>query len=155
MNPLALVPLRFWIYGAVAAAIGFLLWRDHHQTTKLNVRTAEVRELTATLKLEREHRRRSDEASNRYQARIQELEAQRTADGFGAVRLCRRPVIRVSPAAGGPDVPAVPDELEPAWRDIEVGRDIGPELERFGYECEANAIRLDELQRFIRGESPR
>jgi len=33
---LKLIPLRWWIYLAAAAALGGLLWHDHHQTQRAN-----------------------------------------------------------------------------------------------------------------------
>ncbi len=102
--------------------------------------------------IEIENRRFADERSNRFQGRIRELEDQRTADGFGAIRVCRRPVFQVPTAtagrtAGGSDAASLPDDAGAA----EVSTDVGPAAELYGTRCEANAIKLDELQEWVRG----
>jgi hypothetical protein len=100
--------------------------------------------------IEIENRRFADESSKDYQARIRELEDQRTADSFGAIRVCRRPVIHLSaaaagPAAGGPDAAAVPADPGAA----EVSVDVGPAADLYGTRCEANTIQVRALERWI------
>ena len=146
---------------AVAGVVGVIAkWK--HDASLLPVERAahkaDVKKLEDTISarderiaIEIENRRFADEASNRYQGRIRELEDQRTADGFGAIRVCRRPVLKLStaaagPAAGGSDAAAAPGDPGAA----EVSVDVGPAADLYGTRCEANTIQVEELQRWIR-----
>lgn len=146
---------------AVAGAVAVVAkWK--HDAALLPVERAahkaDIRKLNETISqrderiaIEIENRRFADESSNRYQTRARELEEQRLADGFGAIRVCRRPVLKLpaathGDAAGGADAAAVPGEPGAA----EVSVDVGPAADVYGTRCELNTIALSELQRFER-----
>lgn len=145
------------LWGVVAAAAAGLLFTvNHWRTQAAEYKVAQVewkRTLAAKdhlIEVERDNTRKANESSNRYEGRMRVLEDQRTADGFGAIRVCRRPIIRMSAAgaaSGQPDDAGLQGDAGAA----EVSVDVGPAADVFGTRCEANAIKLDELQRWIRG----
>jgi hypothetical protein len=154
------------LYGLLALAVGgavgvVVKWKHDAELLKVEraQHTADVQRLEATIAarderiaIEIENRRLADESSNHFQGRLRELEAQRLADGFGAIRVCRRPVLNLSTAApgaaaGGSDAAAVPGDPGAA----EVSTDVGPAADVYGTRCEANTIQVEELQGWIRG----
>lgn len=150
---------------AALAAAGTITVVVHwkHQAEQLPLERAahkaDVKKLNETISarderiaVEIENRRFADETSKHYEDRIRELEDQRTADSFGAIRVCRRPVVKLpaaaaaGPASGGSDAAAVPGDAGAA----EVSIDVGPAADLYGTRCEANTIQVEELQRWIR-----
>jgi hypothetical protein len=138
---------RIYIYAAIALAFGGLLLRDHIKTKQLNAARAENTQLTATLETERkarEHERAiAKKASDDYQARLDAISA---APDLGPVRLCKRPRVPAATEAG-----ATSGADEAATRHVEEpdAQDIGPQLNDFVKDCEANAAQLQALQGWI------
>lgn len=148
------------LYGALALGAGALLFTvNHWRTQAAEYKVAKVewkRTLAAKdarIAEEIDNTRKANDASSKFQGRVRALEDQRTADGFGVVRMCRRPVLRLpqASAASGSDAAAAPDDSQP----LEADRDIGPELDQYGTESELNLIQVDELQAWIRSACSR
>lgn len=136
-----LIGIAYVVNGWREDAATLLIEREAHAKEVVRLNDRIVAEITNT--------RKANEASNRYQARIAELEKpEPTATPFPAVRVCNSAPARVpeARAASGSDAAAAPDDA-PA---DEGNRDIGPDLKAFALRCEANAIQLDELQNWIR-----
>jgi hypothetical protein len=157
------VPLRWWIYTAAAAALGYVLWHDHHVTHKLNAervtnaielrdrdakiktRDARIADLDRTLKLQWE-------ASNAYQHALEDLRTQRDRIPTRAVRLCIG-AEQLPSTAGGPGE-ARSEGLPAASRPgPQVGRDIGPELYQLADEADQCAAQRDALINWIKRAS--
>lgn len=141
------IPVRFYLYAAAAALIGYLLWREHSLSRKLTASRYEVSVLQETLTVEREARAHEQkiakEASDGYQ---KELARIRTADDLGPVRLCKRAQVpKAAPSAATPG----PDAASPGHVEEPDALDIGPALSDFVEDCEANAAQLNSLQSWI------
>jgi hypothetical protein len=168
VNPLALlgrVPFRFYIYAAVAAFIAFLMWKEDRQTKKLNARNADIAHLESQVGLlqsalanAHENVRKANEASQKFQTELSDLETRQRAEPIGAVRLCSRienlpAAPAASTSAAGSDaasaerVAGPPEEDSRLWS---AGRDIGPDLDDYGRDCEAVGIQLGILQEWVR-----
>lgn len=139
--------MKLYVYAAVALFIAGLLWKDHITTKKLNAARAENSQLTATLDIERkarEHERAiAKKASDDYQARLDSISA---APDLGPVRLCKRPRV---PAATEAAAAAGTDESAARHVQEQDAPDIGPALNDFVEDCEANAAQLEALQGWI------
>lgn len=145
------------LWGIVAAAAaGLLLTVNHWRTQAAEFKDFKVetkRTLAAKdhlIEVERDNTRKANESSNRFESRMHMLEDQRTADGFGAIRVCRRPIIRMPTAGAATTEPDDAGLSGDAGAD-EVSVDVGPAAELYGTRCEANAIKLDALQEWVRG----
>lgn len=141
------MPLRLYAYAAAALAIGALLlyanWQhrlyQHHKARADTAQAAYEAEARA-----RAHEQRiAKDASNAYQKRLNDITA---AADLGPVRLCRR-------AAAVPAATAAPaGSHAEAARHVEAedAPDIGPALNDFVEDCEANAAQLQSLQEWVR-----
>ena len=145
---LGLSTFRLYAYGAIVVLAGLAYWRYSYVSDARDEAEAKLTAVTADLKSEQVNRKKADEASNRYQGRIRDLEDQRTADGFGVISVCRRPTVKLQPAnaSASPDAGPVRSDPPP----VEVSVDVGPAADLYGTRCEANRIQLEELQRWIR-----
>lgn len=132
----------------ILAAIAGLLWHDHHQTDRANRLARENATLAESIEAERENTRKANESAKRYEARSAELEASRRSDPLPAVRVCRS-TARV-PEAEATAVPHEAAEADNPPAD-EGDRDIGPALDDFATDAEANLIQCQELQRWVDG----
>src|SRR5688572_19918477 len=123
-----MIPLRLYIYAAIALAFAGLIARDHFQTRKLNRVTAERNQAQANLTAERENTRKANEAEKRHQARADLLEADKRNTPLPAVRVCRS-----TPRVPTTGTAAVTDEAVEAHNPPadEGDRDIGPALDDF------------------------
>jgi hypothetical protein len=144
VNPLALIPLRVWLIIAAAAALGFLLWHDHHGWTLARARKAENAVLSGKLEQAETNARLTREASNDYQQQLEDLRTARTDTPTRAVRLCRSPD-HVPATAGGPRAEGDEGLPEAPRRDPEVSRDIGPELYSLADDADQCAAQRDAL----------
>jgi hypothetical protein len=143
MGFLAAIPLRFYLYAALAAALGYLLWHERHLAHVVKARNAEIATLTATITTERENTRKANVSANRYAARLQVSRGPRSPP---AVLLCRLPAAKQArPAASGTDAAPVADD-----GGVSADVDIGPRLDVSFHACEENLIKLEELQRWVR-----
>lgn len=134
------IPIRFWIYAAIVAAFGFLIWKDHYNVKRLNATRVELRQANANLAAAQESKRKSDESANRYAKRINAMRGPRSPP---PVLLCKLPPASIP--ASGTDAASQPDDsgvLEEV--------DLGPRLDLSFLACEANLIKLEELQRWVR-----
>lgn len=144
------------LWGIVAlAAAGLLFTVNHWRTQAAEFKVAKVewkRTLAAKdhlLAIERNNTRKANEASTTYQGRLRDLELDRTAHGFGDIRVCRRPVFRMpatGAASGGSNAAPVQSDAGA----VEMSADVGPAASVFGSRCEANWIQLEELQNWVR-----
>ncbi len=127
---------------AVAAAGGYVWWLKGKadQVPVLRRELADVQASKLALQIAFDHERKiANEASNAYQAELTRI---RNAPSIGPVRLCRSPTGYVpAPAA----TPARPDGSAPGRVEVEVGEDIGPEIVRYGADCEAVSAQLRGL----------
>lgn len=139
-----MIPLKLYIWAAIALAFAGVLWHDHHQTKRANRLAEKANVLQASLVAEQESRRKADESANRYAKRINALRGPRSPP---PVLLCKLPrsVPHASIAASGTDASPVADDSG-VLEDV----DIGPRLDLSFLACEANLIKLEELQRWVR-----
>lgn len=141
------VNIRLALYAAVALLVAYLIYREHSLTRKLSQVRAELIVSEASLETERKARQHeiqiAKKASDEYQA---ELDRIRSTPDLGPVRLCKRasvPTATESGAATGSDEGSARHVEEPD----EV--DIGPQLNDFVEDCEANAAQLSSLQDWV------
>ncbi len=141
-----MIPIKVWLGIAAVAAIGFLIWREHMAVQKAKRLTAENAQLTATIEAERENTRKAHEAAQRFQARSDALEADKRDNPLPAVRVCKSARV---PQAGTAAVVNEAAQTHDAPAD-EGDRDIGPALDEFATDAEANLIQCQELQEWVR-----
>jgi hypothetical protein len=145
---LKLIPIKVWIYAAIAAAFAFVLMREKWAVDKAKRLSAENTQLVASLDVERKARaheqRIAKEASDDYQKRLAAIDA---SPDLGPVRLCKRPRVSPTPEAGT----ALGSHAEATGHvESEDAPDIGPALSDFVEDCEANAAQLESLQSWVR-----
>jgi len=132
----------------IGAAIGYLLWREHHLTRTLNARTAELATANATIETERANVRKANEATLRESKRQDQLAAERRANPIPPVIVYRK-APRVSATCPTSTVPGEAAQTNDAGTDAgDSGRDIGPALDDFATDAEANLIQCEELIRW-------
>jgi hypothetical protein len=137
------IPIRFWVCAGVALLIGGLLWKDHYNVKRLNATRTELRTAKASLETERENRRKSDASANRYAKRINALRAPRSP---APVLMCKLPKLP-SPSTAPSGTDAAGEQHDSGvLEDV----DISARLELSFLACEANLIKLEELQRWVR-----
>ncbi len=142
---LKLIPIRFYIYAAIAAAFAFVLLREKWAVDKAKRLSAENTQLVATLSAERENTRKANEASQKYQADLAQLRTDRSNNPLPAV-VCKRARVSPAPTTPGSDAARPADNPPEDAGD----RDIGPQLDDFATACEANLIQLTRLQEWVR-----
>lgn len=102
---------------------------------------------------EMDNARKANEASDGYQKDLAELQ-RASLTPFPSVRLCKRaPVTTGLPASGatrGSDAAAPGLVAEAPKGDLVEGSDLGPDLLMYGIACEANALQLGQLQKWVR-----
>ena len=148
--------MRIYVYLAVALAFLGLLAREHMQTQKLKAAVAREaqqkhRAEQAESQVLAEQKARQHEqtiakaASDGYQAELTRIRA--TPD-LGPVRLCKRSSV---PQADSAARAATGSHAEAA-RHVESADevDIGPAVNEFVEDCEANAAQLTSLQEWVR-----
>jgi hypothetical protein len=143
---LKLIPARFFIYAAIAAAFAFVLMREKWAVDKAKLLSAENTQLVATLSAERENTRKANEASAKYQADLAQLRTDRSDNPLPAVVCKRARVPAASTAPAGLDAARPADDPPEDAGD----RDIGPLLDDYATACEANLIQLTRLQEWVR-----
>jgi hypothetical protein len=140
------VSIRLYIYAAIALALGGLLWHDHHQTQRANRLAGELNQANANLKAERENTRKSNESAKRLQDKNDALETDRRNNPLPAVRVCKRAVVpEARTTAVVDEAPQANDAPEDAG-----DRDIGPALDDFATDAEANLNQCNELIEWVR-----
>ncbi len=134
---------------AIAALIGYLVWREHSLTRKLAEVRVELRQANATLHAERENTRKANEAAQRHQRRADTLETDRRNNPLPAVwvRKCPASV----PETRAATVPGEAAQADDAGADAGDSQpvDIGPALDDFATDAEANLIQCEELIRWV------
>lgn len=143
--------IRVYLIIAAALALAGALYHDHLGWQKLKAARAELADATATIKAEREQRRKQDEATQRVDERKDKVAADRHDNPLPAVvvgvRRCPRmpsaPVL-VAQAAEANDAPA-----DAGDSDTSAGTDIGPALDDFATDAEMNLAQCEELMRFV------
>jgi hypothetical protein len=135
--------------------LGYVAYLKHRaaQVPVLERQVAYEQASKLALQLAYDHERKiATEASNEYQAELARI---RSAPGIGPVRLCRSPTGYVPAPAATPARPdgSAPGRVESAAVEDPgpvVGDDIGPELDRYGGDCEAVGAQLRGLQGWVR-----
>ena len=141
---------RLYAYAAVFLVIGGVLWRLNYLSHKADRLEHANKYLVSSLKTERENTRKANEASQAYQSDLRRVESERS--NVPVVRLCHgAPKLPAAPAPGRPDAAPEGHVSGAAAEDPVAGPDIGAELLEYGIACEANALQLDRLQRWVRG----
>lgn len=160
MEALALlgrVPFRFYVYAAIAALVGYLMWREHVLTRKLTAALVQIelvqekldakeRELVA----ERKNAEKARKASDDYQTELERLRAARADTPARVVRLCLNPADDVSEAASRPPEARAEGLPEAARSDHRAGPDIGGELYELVDEADQCAAQRDALINWYR-----
>jgi hypothetical protein len=149
VNPLALIPIRFYVYAAIAAAFGFVLWREHiavrHNHELAGKLTAKAAQLDAALATAADQK----EFSDVYYKRLQANRAGRADTPVRIVRIAA-PARVSGPVAGTAESgrEGLPD---PPRRDPEEGggTDVGPELYSLADDADDCAVQRDTLIEWI------
>jgi hypothetical protein len=143
--------------GVVLAALGGLLWHDHHQTARANRLAKELSQAEANYealqKAQAHERKIASEASTDYENRLQALQDARSATPTRSVRLCKQSNTGVSTtpdAASGTAAGTAAEQPAEAGSDLEVSRDIGPELYAQADENDQRAAQCNALIRWVR-----
>jgi hypothetical protein len=139
--------IKFILIGLAVAALAGILAHNHYLSRKYQATKAELVQANATITAERENTRKANEAAQRFQARSDALEADKRDNPLPAVRVCRS-APRV-PQAGTATVVNEAVETHDTPAD-EGDRDIGPALDEFATDSEANLIQCQELQEWVR-----
>jgi hypothetical protein len=150
---------RLYTYAAIAlalAAAGGYVWWLKGKADRVDVLERQLADEQASrhaLQRAFDHERKiATEASNEYQAELARI---RSAPSIGPVRLCRSPTGYVPAPTATPVRPdgSAPGRVESAPVEDPgpvVGTDIGPELDRYGGDCEAVGAQLRGLQGWVR-----
>lgn len=156
MNFLGLIPLRWWIYIAATAAIAGVLWHDHHVTGRLRAEKAANAQLEASynaLQASYAHERKiATEASNDYERRLKDIQSRRADTPTRSVRLCREAprVPGTSGGALGTAAGTAGEQPAEAGHDLEVSRDVGPDLYALADEADERAAQCNALIKWVR-----
>jgi hypothetical protein len=145
-----MIPLRLYIYAGLALAFAGLAVALKVQTGRLDRVKDENRQLTATVKAERENVRKANEASEKYAISLENLKAARAATPTRSVRLCVNssvPEAGASPRADAADSKGL---SEAPGRNIEAGPEIGPDVYNLADEADLCPAKLEALQQWIR-----
>lgn len=141
--------IRFYLIVALALALAASIWWQDRTQKKLNATRVELSHAQATIEVERENTRKANEAAKRYQTRSDALEADRRNNPLPAVRVCRK-----APSVPETRATAVPGEAAQADHSGENAGDsdsidIGPALDDFATDAEANLNQCEELIRWV------
>jgi ABC-type transporter Mla subunit MlaD len=149
MSFLALIPARAWLIAGVAAAIGFMLWHDHHVSRLYQAQKARAAQLESTLAAERRNAAQlhadltlNQVTSHALQERLSAVERERRDAPLPRLR-CTARVPRATAeggGAGGSDGAAAQREPEA------VAFDPSADLDQYGADCAVIAERLSALQ---------
>jgi len=135
---------------AVAALIGYLMWREHSLTRKLAEVRVELSQANADLRAERDNTRKANEAAQRHQTRADGLEADRRNNPLPAVWVRKCPAsVPETRATAIPGEAAQADDTGADAGDRQPV-DIGPALDDFATDAEANLIQCEELIRWVK-----
>jgi hypothetical protein len=158
VNPLSLIPIRFYVYGAIAAAFGFVLWREHHAAHRVRDLVAQVRTQDQQLKAARTEAREQKEASNAYHNLLDANRRGRGDTPARVVRVC--PAGGVPAAAGRAPAPAAEGFPPAPGRDTQeggsaAGVDVGPELYGLTDEADDAIAQCSTLIDWVTAHAPR
>ena len=142
--------MKLYIYAAIALAFAGLLARDHIVTKQRNAANARASVAEATLAAQIENTRKADEAAKRHETRADALEADRRDNPLPAVRVCRKPASVPQSGTAAVAHEAAEANDAGAHESDRDGADIGPALDDFATDAEANLIQCEELQRWLR-----
>jgi hypothetical protein len=131
--------------GIVLATIAGIIAHDHWISRKYQATKAELVQANATITAERENTRKANEAAQRFQARSDALEADKRDNPLPAVRVCKSARV---PKTGTATVVNEAAQADNPPAD-EGDRDIGPALDEFATDAEANLIQCQELQKWV------
>jgi hypothetical protein len=143
--------------GAAVLAVSVLFWHDRHVSKKLDETRVELSQAHANyaaLQAAQAHERKiATEASNDYERRRKDLSDDRADTPVRSVRLCRSPTGYVpapTPAAAGAGPGSTSRQQEEAGLDLEVSRDIGPELYALADRADEAAARCNSLIQWVK-----
>jgi hypothetical protein len=136
---------RLYLYGAIGLLFAGISLTAYIQTKRVGALKSELSTAEATIAAERENTRKADEAAKRHQARSDALEADRRNNPLPPVRVCKPASVPKARAASVPDE-ATKTHDPPA---DEGDRDIGPALDEFATDAEANLNQCEELMRWV------
>jgi hypothetical protein len=146
-----MIPLRLYIYGAIAlAAIGAVAYVRHLQTSNTRL-AAELSTAQKSLTAERENTRKANEASERYATSLENLKAARAATPVRSVRLCVSTPVPAATAPTGTDGTNPEGLPQTAGRHLTAGRNIGLDLYELADEADLCPVKLKALQEWVRG----
>lgn len=135
------------VIGILVILLGLSFWHSDRLKKRLDTAQDKLAVAESTLAAERDNRRKADEAAKRYQTRADALEADQRSNPLPAVRVCRSPSSMPKTAAT-----AVPGEAAQADNSgADAGdsyRDIGPALDDFATDAQANLNQCEELIRW-------
>lgn len=153
MNFLAMIPLRWWLYTAVAVLIAGVVWHDHHATHRANMLAAEKSaaiaerdQLAGTIETMKADAALNQETSHALVERLEAVERDRREHPLRLrCYVPAAPVPAEGAAAGGTD--------DPAARRVDGSADLptfdaGPGVSEFQRRCAVNAARQVTLQEF-------
>jgi hypothetical protein len=137
--------MKLYIYGAIALALGYLLWHERHLAHVVKAQKIEIANMAALEAAHAHELKIAKDASDGYQADLKRLESERSSEPAPVVRLCRTPhaVPAESGTPAGSNPASAPNDVEAAQTDI------GPALIEYGLQCEANMLQLDRLRQWV------
>lgn len=147
------IPLRWWLYVAGAAAIAFILWREHHAVQALKKERAEkaavvakLDQANATIETMKADAQLNKETTHAYAERLADLERDRRDNPLPGLR-CRaaRPAVPTeggaaagtAGATGGREPGTDAQDFDPV-----------PALDGYATDCAVIAERLTALQKW-------
>jgi hypothetical protein len=140
------IPLRFYIYAAIALAFAGLLAKDHFITKRLNKARAELSQANANLAAERKYRQTEQDDRRRSDAAVTSLQAEldRINGAPKPVSVFCRPA--TLPGTAGQGQPATGSDGSPIGQGAEGPlRDIGAAVADVWREHQSNAARQRAL----------
>jgi len=145
-----MIPIRFYIFGAIALAFVGLAVALKVQTGRVGALKSEKAQLQSLVIAQQENLKKANEASERYAISLENIKAARAATPTRSVRLCVNSSVSEARTPSGTDA-SNPEGLSEAYRpDIKIGRDIGRELYDLADEADLCPAKLEALQEWIR-----
>ncbi len=133
---------------ALAGAFGYV-WRLHGKAEERDEYKARAEAVNQVLAKERENTRKSNVETLKYQSLYKSLQDER-AKPLPAVRVSKCPTsVPASSAAPSGSNDSTGGQLSGAATE-DPGADVSEALLSYGISCEANMIKLDRLQTFLR-----
>ena len=145
-----MIPIRFYIFGAIALAFVGLAVALKVQTGRVGALKSEKAQLQSLVIAQQENLKKANEASERYAISLENLKAARAVIPTRSVRLCVNSSVSEAGTAPGADASSAERLQEALGSNIKASRDIGRELYDLADEADLCPAKLEALQQWIR-----